>query len=88
MIQIILSVLSSVVFTLFLSKGASFFKVVWPLVLAAGEYSVCRYMRSFWDIPLLDEYNAAVSDTVSVISYLYVLAFGWAVVAVLKLVGF
>jgi len=81
-----------VVFVTSVSKGGSLLKVAWPLLLGAGEYLVSRYMRSFWEqkakIPLLDEYNAAVSDTISVIGYLDVLAFGWGVVAVLKLVGF
>ncbi len=90
--QTILSILTSAIFVVFVSAGASFFNVVWPLALSAGEYAVCRYMRSFWDkkakIPLLDEYNAAISDTVSVIGLLDVLALGWVVVAVLKLIGF
>ncbi len=80
------------VYVTLVSGGAGFFKMAWPALLAAGEYSVCRYMRSVWDrkakIPLLDDYNAAVSDTVSVIGLLDVLAVGWAVVAVLKLLGF
>jgi len=77
---------------LFVSKGAGLVKVVWPLGLSFGEYWVCRYMRGFWGkkakIPMLDEYNAAISDTVSVMGYLNVLAFGWGVIAGLKLVGF
>ncbi len=80
------------VYVIFVSRGTGFLLVTWPALLAAGEYFVARYMRSFWEakakIPLLDEYNAAVSDTISVIGYLDVLAFGWAVVAVLKLAGF
>ncbi len=72
--------------------GPGLFNVSWPLVLAGGEYGVCRYMRSFWGskakIPLLDEYNAAISDTVNVIGLLDALALGWVAVAVLKLAGF
>lgn len=46
-------------------------------------------MRSFWDskakIPLLDEYNEAISDTKTVIDMLNWMAAGWTAIAVCKL---
>lgn len=46
-------------------------------------------MRSFWDskakIPLLDEYNEAISDTQTVIDMLNWVGAGWTAIAVVKL---
>jgi hypothetical protein len=56
--------------------------------MAAGAYSACQYMRSFWGskakIPLMDEYNEAISDTGNVISSLNLVAGAWGLIALLK----
>lgn len=48
-------------------------------------------MHDFWatkaKMPLLDQYNAAVSQSMEVIGFLEALSVGWAIVAVLKLLG-
>ncbi len=57
--------------------------------MASGAFYVAGYMRSFWDskakIPLLDEYNEAISDTKTVIDILYWIDAGWTAIAVSKL---
>ncbi len=77
---------------LWVPVGPGVVTVGWPLAVAAAQLAVNRYMRAFWEskakIPLLDEYNLAVSDTIYVIGFLNVLAVGWAAIAVLKAVGF
>jgi hypothetical protein len=59
--------------------------------MSVGQYYICQYMRLFWStkakIPMLDEYNAAISDTVKVIGLLKLLAGGWAIIALLKIGG-
>jgi hypothetical protein len=61
----------------------------WLVLLASGAFYVSGYMRSFWDskakIPLLDDYNEAISDSKTVIAILAWIGAGWTTIAVLKL---
>ncbi|POS69627.1 hypothetical protein DHEL01_v211977 [Diaporthe helianthi] len=62
---------------------------MWPAVLALGlRFGASRYMHKFWatkdKVPLVDQYNAAISQSMHVISLLDLLSAGWAVLAVLK----
>jgi hypothetical protein len=59
--------------------------------MSAGMYYTRVYMEGFWGakakIPLVDEYNEAISDNTTVIWFANLLATGWAVVGLLKVVG-
>lgn len=48
-------------------------------------------MESFWatkaSVPLLDQYNAAIKQSMEIIGLLDVLSVGWGMMTVLKLVG-
>lgn len=83
--------MTAVVYLLLVGRGAAFYRVGWPLFLAGGHYGAARYMTGFWEgkakIPLMEQYNSAIDDSKGVIKLLDPIAAGWAVVAVLKLVG-
>lgn len=65
--------------------------VAWPVGMLAGTYWTSRYMQSFWHskvkIPLLDEYNEAISDTAHVISGLKLAAWTWGLLALTRTLG-
>lgn len=48
-------------------------------------------MHGFWatkaKVPMVDQYNAAISQSMDVIGLLDVLSIGWGIMAALKLVG-
>jgi hypothetical protein len=48
-------------------------------------------MHDFWvnkaKMPLLDQYNAAVAQSMDVIGFLDMLSVGWGIMAALKVVG-
>ncbi len=66
--------------------------MAWPLGLACAELYAARYMRSFWadkaKVPLMDEYNEAITNTATVIDLLNVLAAGWGVMGLLRVFGY
>lgn len=67
-------------------------RTIWPAVLAVGlRFGASPYMRNFWatkaKVPLVDQYNAAISQSMDVIGFLDLLSAGWAVMAVLKAVA-
>ena len=74
-----------------MKSGFSFFAVLVAAALSAGVYLSSQYMQNFWQnkakVPLMDEYNSAITDTLNVISLSTVVAIGWGFVAVLKLTG-
>lgn len=81
---------------LFVSSGDSVlaapWRTAWPVVLAiALRFGTARYMHSFWadkaKMPMLDQYNAAISLSMDVIGLVDVLSVGWGIMAVLKLLG-
>jgi hypothetical protein len=59
--------------------------------MATGMYYVRVYMQGFWGskakIPLVDEYNEAISDNTTVIWLSDFLAVGWFVIGLFKVVG-
>lgn len=63
-----------------------------PALLALGlRFGASRYMHNFWatkaKVPMVDQYNAAVAQSMHVIGFLDLLSAGWAAVAVLKAVS-
>lgn len=54
------------------------------------RFGASRYMHDFWatkaKMPMLDQYNDAVSQSMDVIGFLDVLSMGWGIMAALKLV--
>ncbi|KAK3322796.1 hypothetical protein B0H66DRAFT_214895 [Apodospora peruviana] len=78
------------------SSTAGFFGtlrgVAWAALLGGGELAASGYMKSFWadkrKIPLMDDYNDAVSDTVKVMGLSDALAVGWGLLAVLRLLRY
>ena len=85
------SLASAVWFALIASSGYSVSRIVWALLLTAGQYYVVQYMRSFWskkvNVPMMDGYNEAISDSLSVASLLDALWIAWGILAVLSVVG-
>ncbi|KAJ9142993.1 hypothetical protein NKR23_g6891 [Pleurostoma richardsiae] len=73
------------------TMGSGPYFVVWTALLAGGQRYASQYMRSFWvdkaKLPMMDEYNEAISDSINVSGLLDVLTVGWGAVALLKLVG-
>ena len=72
-------------------QGFGVRRIIWAAVLSGSEYFASQYMRSFWadkgKVPMMDEYNDAISDTVNVIGMSDVLAMGWGLMAVLKFIA-
>lgn len=89
--QCILSAISGVAFSLFVPRGLGVFTVGWPVALAAGLTYGHQYMRNFWvkkpKVPLMTDFNEAISDSMMVQDMLNPLAGAWALLAVCKLVG-
>ncbi|OLN87742.1 hypothetical protein CCHL11_05649 [Colletotrichum chlorophyti] len=87
----LLSAISGVAFSLFVARGPSVLAVGWPVLLAAGLSYGHRYMRSFWatkpKVPMMTEFNDAISDSMVVQDLLNPLAGAWALVAVCKVLG-
>ncbi|KAK3369479.1 hypothetical protein B0T24DRAFT_361303 [Lasiosphaeria ovina] len=89
-----ISLLSSLYYILFGGAGGFFFAVratLWPAFLAGAELLASAYMKSFWadkkTVPLMDDYNDAISHSANVINLCDALAVGWGGLAVLKLLG-
>lgn len=87
----LISLISALVYAFTVPKGFNLYRIAWPVLLAAGQKYAARYMDSFWSdkakVPMLDDYNEAISDSRNVIGFLDVLTVGWGVIAVLKAVG-
>ncbi|KAB5539498.1 hypothetical protein GE09DRAFT_319453 [Coniochaeta sp. 2T2.1] len=79
------SSLSALYHTVFVPRPSGMLVVGWPILMASAAIYVQRYMRSFWDskakIPLLDDYNEAISDTKTVIDTMTWISIGWVAVA-------
>jgi hypothetical protein len=90
--QASVSTLSALYYAAFAVHGAGPFALGWPVVLASGAFYASWYMRSFWDskakIPLLHDYNEAISDSETVIGTLPWIGTGWMAVALLRLGAF
>lgn len=91
-----MSLITAVAYLLLVPSGSSIFaaplRTIWPAMLAVAlRFGASRYMHDFWatkaKVPLVDEYNAAISQSMDVIGLLDVLSVGWAAVAVLKAIS-
>ncbi|KAI3395851.1 hypothetical protein diail_788 [Diaporthe ilicicola] len=92
-VSCLVSLITAVTYLLLTPSGFGIFaaplQTIWPAVLAVAlRFGASRYMHDFWatkaKVPLVDQYNAAISQSMDVIGFLDVLSVGWAVVAVLK----
>lgn len=72
-------------------NGRGVFTVGWPIMLAAGLAYGHQYMRSFWvskpKVPMMKDFNDAISDSMIVQDLMTPLAGGWGLLAVCKLFG-
>ncbi|KAJ0118615.1 hypothetical protein N8I77_001593 [Diaporthe amygdali] len=92
-ISCLVSLITAVAYLLFVPSGpgllAAPLQSIVPAVLAVAlRFGASRYMHDFWatkaKVPLVDQYNAAISQSMDVIGLLDVLSVGWAMVAALK----
>ena len=85
-----MSLLSSLYAALFAADSKSM--AVWAACLCAAELGAARYMQSFWagvrKVPLMDDYNDAISDTHIVVDGSLRLAWCWGALAGFKMLGF
>lgn len=93
--QCLISLFSAIAYVAFIPSGggiAAPLRCIWPALLGAVlRFGTARYMHGFWatkaKMPLLDQYNTAISQSMDVIGFVDVLSVGWGIMAVLKLVG-
>ncbi|KAK0622662.1 hypothetical protein B0T14DRAFT_405133, partial [Immersiella caudata] len=70
-------------FNLLFISGPSrtFSGIFWAAALCLGDFAASGYLRSFWakerKVPLMDEYNDAISHSMTVMSLSDVLAYLW-----------
>lgn len=92
-VKCLVSLITAVAYLLFVPSGpgllAAPLQSIVPAVLAVAlRFGASRYMHDFWatkaKVPLVDQYNAAISQSMDVIGLLDVLSVGWAMVAALK----
>ncbi|KAF6810494.1 hypothetical protein CSOJ01_06306 [Colletotrichum sojae] len=87
----ILSAISGLAFCVLVPRGVGTFTVGWPIMLAAGLTYGHQYMRSFWankpKVPLMTDFNEAISDSMMVQDLMNPLAGAWGLVAFCKIVG-
>ncbi|KAJ4422186.1 hypothetical protein N0V82_003155 [Gnomoniopsis sp. IMI 355080] len=95
-ISCLTSLFSGINYSLFVSSGDSVFvapwRSIWPAILAVAlRFGTARYMEKFWatkaNVPLLDQYNAAIQQSMEIIGLLDGLSVGWGLMALLKLFG-
>ncbi|KAK1992564.1 hypothetical protein LX36DRAFT_684827 [Colletotrichum falcatum] len=87
----LLSAISGLAFTFYVARGPGILAVAWPALLAAGLAYGREYMHSFWatkpKVPMMKDFNEAISDSMMVQDLMRPLAGAWALVAACKLVG-
>ncbi|KAK2043097.1 hypothetical protein LZ31DRAFT_468973 [Colletotrichum somersetense] len=87
----LLSAVSGLAFSFFVARGPGFVAVAWPALLAAGLAYGQQYMRGFWaskpKVPMMTDFNEAISDSMMVQGMMRPLAGAWGLVAVCKLAG-
>ncbi|KAK7701325.1 hypothetical protein SLS64_010368 [Diaporthe eres] len=92
-VSCLVSLITAMAYLLLVPSGAGILaaplRTIWPAVLAVAlRFGASRYMHDFWatkaKVPLIDQYNAAISQSMDVIGFLDLLSVGWAAVAVLK----
>lgn len=92
-VKCLVSLITAVAYLFLVPSGSGILaaplRTIWPAVLAVAlRFGASRYMHDFWatkaKVPLVDQYNAAISQSMDVIGFLDLLSVGWAAVAVLK----
>jgi hypothetical protein len=90
-VQNSVSFLSSLYFLFFIPPGFGLQRVGWAVLLCAAERFSSQYMHNFWadkaKIPLMDEYNEAISNCQNVVGLSDVLSVCWGLVAAFKTIG-
>ena len=86
------SLLSSMQYLLYGARGFSVYAVLWAAVMCVAEVRVSAYVKAFWagerKVPLMDDYNDAISEMMATTGLSNVLAVGWGAMAVMKLFGY
>lgn len=84
--------LSSLQYLLYGAHGFSVYAMVWAGAMCFAEVRVSEYVRRFWakevKVPMMDDYNDAISDMMATTDLSQVLAAGWGAMAVVKLFGY
>ncbi|KAF3767246.1 hypothetical protein M406DRAFT_254750 [Cryphonectria parasitica EP155] len=93
-VSCLVSLSTAVAYCIFVPGGsgvlAAPWRTLWPALLGVVlRFGSAKYMQDFWatkaKMPMLDQYNAAISQSMDVIGFLDVLSVGWGIMAVLKL---
>ncbi|KAK0639856.1 hypothetical protein B0T16DRAFT_463494 [Cercophora newfieldiana] len=86
------SLLSALYLALFSGPSRGFFGILRLAALCLGEFATSGYLRSFWakerKVPLMDEYNEAISHSLEVMALSDALAYLWGVETLLSIVGY
>jgi hypothetical protein len=89
--QALASLLTALYLLIFSGPTWSFSGILWPVALCLADFAASGYLRSFWakerKVPLMDEYNEAISHSMTVMGLSDVLGYLWGVGAVLMLLG-
>ena len=84
--------LSSFQYLLYGAPGFSVYSVLWATAMCFAGIRVSEYVRKFWvkevKVPMMDDYNDAISDMMATTQWCKVLAAGWGGMAALKLFGY
>jgi len=90
--QTLVSVLSSLQYLLYGARGFSIYAVLWAGAMCFAEVRVSEYVRRFWakevKVPMMDDYNDAISDMMAATQLSQILAAGWGAMAAVKLFGY
>jgi hypothetical protein len=72
-------------------NGFGMQRVGWAVAMCGAEHFVSQYMHNFWadkiKIPMMDDYNEAISNSSNVVSLSDVLSVCWGLVAAFKTIG-
>ena len=92
LVMTLVSLLSSLQYLLYGVKGFSILSVVWAAGMCYSELHVSGYVKGFWGkerkVPLMNDYNDAISDMMATTELSGVLALGWGLMAIVKLLGY
>ncbi|KAK1706094.1 hypothetical protein CaCOL14_012488 [Colletotrichum acutatum] len=87
----LVSAISGIAFSLVVPRGLGIFTVGFPIMLAAGLTYGHQYMRQFWaskpKVPMMKDFNEAISDSMMVQDMMNPLAGAWGLMTFCKLVG-
>lgn len=89
--QCLVSAIGGIAFSLVVPRGLGIFTVGFPIMLAAGLTYGHQYMRQFWaskpKVPMMKDFNEAISDSMMVQDMMNPLAGAWGLMTFCKLVG-